>query len=75
MKSLKHYIQEKLVIKKNKTASIKYFPKTKKELRDIIEKRIEEERDEVDLNNINVSNITNMYSLFEWTNYNGDISS
>ena len=36
MKTLAHYIQEKLVIKKNKTTSYKYFPKTKKELQDII---------------------------------------
>ena len=73
MKSLVYYIQEKLVIKKSN--QYKYFPKTKKELREIIEKRIEEEGDEVDLNNIDVSNITNMSSLFEWTNFNGDISS
>ena len=31
MKSLTHYIQEKLVIKKNK---YKYFPQTKEELKD-----------------------------------------
>ena len=36
MKSLVHYIQEKLIIKKNKNVSYKYFPKTKKELQDII---------------------------------------
>ena len=33
MKSLKSYIQEKLVIKKSK---YNYFPKTKEELKDII---------------------------------------
>ena len=33
MKSLKNYIQEKLVIKKNK---YKYSPKTKEELKDIM---------------------------------------
>ena len=32
MKSLTHYIQEKLVIKKNKDANYKYFPETKEEL-------------------------------------------
>ena len=36
MKSLKNYIQEKLVIKKNK---YKYFPQTKEELKEIIEKQ------------------------------------
>ena len=71
MKSLTHYIQEKLIIKKNK---YKYFPKTKKDLQDIIEKRIKKEGNEVDLNDIDVSNITDMSSLFEETNFNGDIS-
>ena len=74
MKSLKNYIQEKLIIKKNKTDGTKYFPKTKKELREIIEKRIEEEGDEVDLNDIDVSEITDMSNLFSRLNFNGDIS-
>ena len=30
MKSLKNYIQEKLIIKKSKTSNYKYFPQTKK---------------------------------------------
>ena len=41
MKSLRHYIQEKLVIKKSKTTNYKYFPETKEELQDIIKKSIE----------------------------------
>ena len=64
MKSLVHYIQEKLIIKKNKTASYKYFPKTFQELREIIEKRIKDEGNGVDLNDIDVSNITDMSKLF-----------
>ena len=72
MKSLKSYIQEKLIIKKSN--SYKYFPKTKKELKDIIFKRIEAEGNEVDLNDIDVSKITDMTSLFEGTNFNGNIS-
>ena len=71
MKSLTHYIQEKLIIKKNK---YKCFPKTKEELQDIIEKRIKEEGNEVNLNDIDVSNITDMSSLFGETDFNGDIS-
>ena len=56
MKSLKSYIQEKLIIKKNKNNNnYKYFPKTKKELKDIIFKRIKAEGNEVDLNDIDVS--------------------
>ena len=72
MKSLKNFIQEKLIIKKSN--SYKYFPKTKKELKDIILKRIEAEGNEVDLNDIDVSKITDMTSLFEETDFNGDIS-
>ena len=74
MKSLKSYIQEKLIIKKNKSNSYKYFPETKEELKDIILKRIEAEGNEVDLNDIDVSEITDMSDLFRETNFNGDIS-
>ena len=74
MKSLARYIQEKLVIKKNKTTSYKYFPETKKELKDIISQRIKDEGNEVDLNDIDTSKITDMSSLFDGTNFNGDIS-
>ena len=74
MKSLTHYIQEKLVIKKNKDANYKYFPETKKELQDIILQRIKDEGSEVDLNDIDVSNITDMSELFCGLNFNGDIS-
>ena len=75
MKSLKSYIQEKLILKKGKNNSYKYFPETKKELREIIIKRIKEEGNEVDLNDIDVSKITDMTSLFEYLDFNGDISS
>ena len=76
MKSLKSYIQEKLIIKKSNKQSnnYKYFPKTKKELKDIIDKRIEQEGNKVDLNDIDVSKITDMSSLFERTDFNGNIS-
>ena len=79
MKSLKNYIQEKLIIKKsttkkNKIANYNYFPETKKELRAIIIKRISQDGNEVDLNNINVLKITDMSGLFKETDFNGDIS-
>ena len=74
MKSLSSYIQEKLIIKKSKSNSYKYFPKTKKELKDIINKRIKQEGNEVDLNDIDVSKITDMSELFIETDFNGDIS-
>ena len=71
MKSLTHYIQEKLIIKKNK---YNYFPKTREELQDIILQRIKDEGKEVDLNDIDVSKITDMSNLFEDLDFNGDIS-
>ena len=73
MKSLKSYIQEKLVIKKINN-KYNYFPKTKYELKKIIKKRIKEEGNEVDLNDIDVSQIKDMSYLFDETNFNGDIS-
>ena len=76
MKSLKHYIQEKLIIKKNKGSNnYKYFPKSKEELQDIILKHMKEEGNEVDLNDIDVSNITDMSYLFSRNKkFNQDIS-
>ena len=74
MKSLRRYIQEKLVIKKNKTRDYKYFPETKEELQNLVAERIKDERKEADLNDIDTSKITDMSSLFEGTNFNGDIS-
>ena len=65
MKSLPRYIQEKLIIKKNKTTNHKYFPESKDELKDRISQRIKEEGNEVDLNDIVVSKITDMASLFK----------
>ena len=74
MKSLVQYISEKLVIKKNVSKNYKYFPETKVELKDIIRKRIKEEGKNVDLNDIDVSEITDMSFLFANFNFNGDIS-
>ena len=73
MKSLSSYIQEKLTIKK-KSNRYKYFPQSKLELKAIIKNRIKDEGNEVDLNDIDVSKITDMSSLFEETNFNGNIS-
>ena len=74
MKSLVQFIQEKLIIKKNKATNYKYFPETKEELEKIIYKRIKEEGNEVDLNDIDVSQIKDMSYLFDETDFNGDIS-
>ena len=74
MKSINEYIQEKLIIKKRKIVDYKYFPQTKKELQEIILQRIKKEGKEVNLNDIDVSNITDMSGLFSNLNFNGDIS-
>ena len=75
MKSLQQYIQEKHVIKKrNNLFDYKYFTETKEELIDIVLKRIKKEGKEVDLNDIDTSNITDMSYLFSVLDFNGDIS-
>ena len=74
MKSLTEYIQEKLVIK-NKSNNYKYFPETKEELKDIIKQRIKTEGNNVDLNDIDVSKITDMSYLFAYLDlFRGNIS-
>ena len=74
MKTLKNYITEKILISTNSKISYNYHPKTKDELQDIIDKRIESEGNECNLNDIYTGNITNMSSLFEDSDFNGDIS-
>ena len=74
MKTLQHYITEKILINKNSKIAYNYHPKTKDELKDIIDKRIESEGNECNLNDIDTSNITDMSYLFEYSDFNGDIS-
>ena len=71
MKSINIYIKESLKLGKPR---YKYYPKTKEELQDIILQRIKDEGNEVDLNDIDVSNITDMSNLFEYLDFNGNIS-
>ena len=49
-------------------------PKTKDELRDIIKSRIKKEGNNCNLNDIDVSLITDISSLFYRSSFNGDIS-
>ena len=74
MKTLQHYITEKIHINKNSKIAYNYHPKTKDELEDIIKQRIKSEGNECDLNDIDTSNITDMSYLFEDSDFNGDIS-
>ena len=74
MKTLQNYIIEKILINKNSKIVYNYHPKTKDELKDIIDKRIESEGNECNLNDIDTSNITDMSWLFNDSEFNGDIS-
>ena len=70
MKSLQEIILEKLKMRKSK-----YFPKTKKELQDLLKQLIKERGNEGDFNDIDTSEITDMSGLFKnMKEFNGDIS-
>ena len=75
MKNLTTYIIEKLKISKSKKPSYNYFPKTKKELQDILKELIKERGNDGDFNDIDTSKITDMSNLFDgMPKFNGDIS-
>ena len=74
MKTLQHYITEKILINKNSKIVYNYHPETKDELKDIIKQKIESEGNECNLNDIDTSNITDMSYLFEYSDFNGNIS-
>lgn len=70
MKNLHEVIYEKLKIKKSK---YKYFPKTRNQLMDIIEEKIENEKniDErgnktIDVSDIDISNLTKLSLVFSY---------
>jgi len=52
----------------------KFFPKNKEELQKIIDSKIYKHGNEVDLNDIDTSKITDMSYLFSYYNFDGDIS-
>ena len=51
-----------------------YHPKTKEELVDLVKKLIEKRGNEADLNDIDVSQIKDMWGMFYSSEFNGDIS-
>ena len=76
MKTLKQHINEALKIGNNLSEWSSYScqPKTRDELKKIIKDRISKEGPNCDLNDIDVSKITNMYDLFYNSDFMGDIS-
>ena len=75
MKSLKLYITEALHVNRNtKITEYNYHPKTTDELRKLVRKLIKERGENADLNDIDVSEITDMSYLFYDTKFTGDIS-
>ena len=71
MKSIATYINEALKLGKKR---YKYQPETKEELQDLLKQLIEERGNEGDFNDIDTSKITDMSGLFEYSEFNGDIS-
>ena len=76
MKTLVDRINEALKIGNNLSEWSSYScqPKTKKELQEIIKDRISKEGPNCDLNDIDVSQITDMSYLFYGSKFDGDIS-
>ena len=76
MKNLDNYITERLKLTgKTEIINYAYYPKTKEELKKLVNKLIKERGNEADLNDIDVSEITNMSWLFyDVWHFNGDIS-
>ena len=75
MKTLKLYITEALHVNRNtKIQTYNYHPKTKDELKELIDKLIKERGNNADLNDIDTSEITDMAYLFYYSGFNGDIS-
>ena len=73
MKQINKYICERLHINKD-IDNHNYHPKTRDELKELVDKLIKERGNEADLNDIDTSKITNMFALFYKSDFNGDIS-
>ena len=74
VKELKEIIFEKLKIGSKSKVNTKYHPTTRDELKDLIDKLIQERGNNADLNDIDTSEITDMEKLFYASEFNGDIS-
>lgn len=65
MKSIQTHINERLKLNRDRVQKYEYFPETKNELQDIIKNLIKERGNDVDLNIIDTSKITDMSDLFD----------
>ena len=74
MKNLNQYITEKIKLSDDRFPHYTFFPKTKDELKELVERLIYERGNEADLNDINTSQITDMCKLFAKSKFNGNIS-
>ena len=74
MKRFNTYLIEKLKVSVRNTTKHTLFPKTKDELKRMIEDEISKNGNECSLNHIDVSEITDMSELFYWSKFNGNIS-
>ena len=75
MKQINYYILERLHINKDiGNRHYNYHPKTKDELKELIDKLINERGKDTDLNDIDTSEITDMSYMFYRSIFNGDIS-
>ena len=75
MKQINKYISERLHINKDiNNHYYNYHPKTSDELKQLVDKLIKERGYDADLNDIDTSEITDMYGVFKSSNFNGDIS-
>ena len=75
MKQINKYIQERLHIKKDAgNRHYNYHPKTRDELKELVDKLVKERGKDADLNDIDTSEITDMNYMFYKSKFNGDIS-
>ena len=78
MKQLITYISEKLHLDKDTKIEADYhyhyYPENRVELKSLVNKLIKERGNDADLNDIDVSKVTNMQNMFESSKFNGDIS-